>query len=229
MVFMVKRGSIEFVHSNKPIAIPITKFGGQPVWVGEPQWPLSKSTGNPMRFICQIAIDPAHFSITSARMAYLFMTDEEDYVDGTWEPDGGENAVVLQPGEIMPPIRPLTEGPTLYRMVQKAHGQALVPETCEFSVVLKMGEDPDFVDEPARAEWDKAKADAYASALDGNKIGGSPIYLQNTEFPGPGQWNLLLQLNSVNLPFHVNFGDAGIGYLFLSENGQTAKFLWQCG
>jgi hypothetical protein len=39
---------------------------------------------------------------------------------------------------------------------------------------------------------------------------------------------LLLQLDSTKVPFFVNFGDAGIGYLFLSADGQTAKFLWQC-
>jgi uncharacterized protein YwqG len=225
---MTKRESIEFIESREPIVALVTKFGGQPVWVGEPQWPLSKSTGNPMRFICQIAIDPALANVGSARMAYLFMTDEEEYVDGTWEPDGGENAVILQPGQITVPTKSVTDGPTLYRMVKKPLGQRLVPEPCEFSVTLNMGEDPDFVDEPERANWDQAKWQTYAAALDGNKIGGSPIFLQNTEFPGLGRWRLLLQLDSSKVPFFANFGDAGVGYLFLSENGQTAKFLWQC-
>jgi uncharacterized protein YwqG len=69
---VVKRESIEFTASRPPITQPVTKFGGQPVWIDEPQWPVSKSTGNPMRFICQIAIDPARFSPIAARMAYLF-------------------------------------------------------------------------------------------------------------------------------------------------------------
>jgi hypothetical protein len=30
---------------------------------------------------------------------YIFMTDDEQYVDGTWEPFGGENAVIVQPGD----------------------------------------------------------------------------------------------------------------------------------
>ena len=216
---MTKRGSIEFIESNKPITLPVTKFGGQPVWVDRPMWPLSKSTGNPMRFICQIAIDPSQFPSVSARMAYLFMTDEEEYVDGTWEPDGGENAIILQPGQTVIPTKTATEGPTLYRMVKKIAGQNLVPEPCEFSVTLKMGEDPDFIDEPESSE---------VSALIGNKIGGSPIFVQDTEFPEPGSWRLLMQLDSTKVPFFVNFGDCGVGYLFLSENGETAKFLWQC-
>lgn len=225
---MVKRESIEFIESRQPITQPVTKFGGQPVWLAEPQWPVSKSTGNPMRFIGQIAIDPARFSPVAARMAYLFITDEEQPVDGTWEPDGGENAVILQPGPAMAGTKPLTEGPTLYQMVKKFLRKNLVPEPCEFSVKLELTEDPDFADEAGRKGWNEAKWDAYATALDGNKIGGSPIFIQNTEFPGPGRWRLLLQLDSTKVPFFVNFGDGGVGYLFLSENGQVAKFLWQC-
>ncbi|HSY19967.1 MAG TPA: DUF1963 domain-containing protein [Candidatus Acidoferrales bacterium] len=229
---MVKRESIEFVESRKALSGLVTKFGGQPVWVGAPQWPLSKSTGKPMRFIGQIALGSGMFNPTNAQMAYLFMTDGEEHVDGTWEPDGGENAVILQPGQA-PTIKtePLTEGPTLYRMVKKLFHKMLVPQACEFAVKLTAEEDPDFADEAERAKWDKnddAKWEAYASALDGNKIGGSPLFIQSTEFPGPGKWRLVLQLDATKVPFYVNFGDAGVGYLFLSEDGQVAKFLWQC-
>jgi hypothetical protein len=31
-------------------------------------------------------------------MAYVFMVEDDEYVDGTEEPDGGENAVIIQPG-----------------------------------------------------------------------------------------------------------------------------------
>jgi uncharacterized protein YwqG len=225
---MTKRESIEFVESRKPIRELETKFGGQPVWVGEPQWPMSKNTGKPMRFICQIAINSERFSPVAAQMAYLFMTDGEEYVDGTWEADGGENAVILQPGQTNVKTEPLAEGPTLYRMVKKLFHKLLVPESCEFSVTLKPVEDLDFAEETERAKWDEAAWETYASKLDGNKVGGSPLFIQSTEFPSAGRWRLLLQLDSTKVPFHVNFGDAGVGYLFLSEDGQVAKFLWQC-
>jgi uncharacterized protein YwqG len=225
---VAKRESIEFLESRKSISGLVTKFGGQPVWIGEPQWPISKSTGNPMRFICQIAIDPERFNPVAVRMAYLFITDEKEYVDGTWEADGGENAVILQPGETKVKTVQLTEGPSLYRMLKKLFHKNLVPEPCEFSVTLKPLEERAFAEETERAKWDDATWEAYASALGGNKIGGSPLFIQNTEFPGPGKWRLLLQLDSTQVPFFVNFGDSGTGYLFLSEDGQVAKFLWQC-
>jgi uncharacterized protein YwqG len=97
---MPKKHVIEFERAASRITSPTTKFGGQPVWIAGCQWPLSRETGNPMRFICQIALTPTVFPDTNAQMAYLFMTDEEDdeFVDGTYEPDGGENAVILQPG-----------------------------------------------------------------------------------------------------------------------------------
>jgi hypothetical protein len=37
-----------------------------------------------------------------------------------------------------------------------------------------------------------------------------------------------MQLNANKDIFEVNFGDAGIGYAFLSEDGTRGKFLWQC-
>ena len=63
-------------------------------------------------------------------MAYLFMTDEAEHVDGTWEPDGGtKNAVILQPGSTLAKTRPLAEGPTLYRDGEEAFQKHLVPST----------------------------------------------------------------------------------------------------
>ncbi|OWQ83811.1 hypothetical protein CDN99_25435 [Roseateles aquatilis] len=223
----MKRQSIEFVEARKPIRERVTKFGGQPVWLTEAQWPLSAASGRPMRFICQIAVSPELFGATSARMAYVFMTDDEAYVDGTWEPDGGENAVILQPGSTALPVEPLTEGPTLYRMVKKFFRTQLVPEPCEFAVQGPVTQDPAYVPESVRAAWPPEQWEAYANALDGNKIGGTPIFVQGDEFPGPGSWQLLLELDSTGVPFFVNFGDAGVGYAFLSDDGGTGKFLWQ--
>jgi uncharacterized protein YwqG len=224
----MKRQSIDFVEAKKPIREPITKFGGQPVWLTEAQWPLSAATGKPMRFICQIALSAELFGTPDARMAYIFMTDGEEYVDGTWEPDGGENAVILQPSTASVRVEAVTEGPTMYRMVKKFLKERLVPEPCEFAAVGPMSDDPAYVPESERAEWSEEKWNEYAGALDGNKIGGTPIFMQSDEFPGPGSWKLLLQLDSTRVPFFVNFGDAGLAYAFLSEDGHIGKFLWQC-
>ena len=79
----MKRATIEFHEAKQSIREAVTKFGGQPTWLEEPQWPLSRQSGAPMRFICQIRLDEELFGAVTARMAYLFMTDGEEYIDGT--------------------------------------------------------------------------------------------------------------------------------------------------
>ncbi len=184
-----------------------------------------------MRFIGQIALDQALFPCVQAQMAYLFMTDEEDgnFVDGTYEPDGGENAVILQPGVLTVPTKELAQGPTLYRMVGKAGHDRLQPEPCEFAVTVIEEEDTEFVSEDERWNMSEAEAKAVPGKLDENKIGGTPVFMQGDEFPFPGRCRVLLQLDSCTVPFSINFGDAGVGYAFLNQAGDQAKFLWQCG
>lgn len=224
----MKKQLIEFVEAQNPIRDRTTKFGGQPIWVNEPQWPLSAETGQPMRFICQIALTNGLFGGTRAEMAYVFMTDGDEFVDGTWEPDGGENAVILQPGSTTIPCSSIAEGPTLYRMVKKLFRRRLVPQPCEFGITGPLVDEPDFAPESDRSQWDEDRWEDYSKALSGNKLGGGPLFLQGEEFPGSGSWRLLLQLDSTQVPFFVNFGDAGIGYVFLSDDGARARFLWQC-
>lgn len=90
---------------------------------------------------------------------------------------------------------------------------------------MEPGADPDLFDEAAfrrRGEWDQ-----YMDYVEESKVGGTPVFLQYPEYPGLGSWRLLVQLNAVIVPVGLNFGDGGHGYAFLSEDGRTAKFLWQ--
>jgi hypothetical protein len=214
---MISKYSLTFQERQQPITQSVTKFGGQPTWLTVPQWPLSRETGEPMRFICQIALDPHIFGEMPGRMAYLFITDGETYVD-TFEPDGGENAVIIQPGTCDMPTQPLLTGPTLYKMVRERSGNKLVSLSGEWAVELSPGRDSELI-----VRDDKAWAELCSEI----KIGGTPVFLQNPEFPGEGNWQLLLQLDSTSVPFYVNFGDAGVGYAFLSEDGKSGRFLWQ--
>lgn len=222
---------IVFNTAAAPISDAVTKFGGQPVWLDAPQWPLSRETGNPMRFLCQIALDGRLFAEGAGKMAYIFMTDEEDFVDGTYEADGGENAVIIQPGGVAPAceLRGDATGPTLSEVVDVPGSRGLNTEDREYAVQLTRASEPDFVSEEVRADWSEEQFGAYAEALDGNKIGGSPLFLQADEFPQGGPWKLLLQLDSTQVPFPVNFGDAGIAYIFINDSLTTGKMLWQCG
>jgi uncharacterized protein YwqG len=227
---MVKSARIEFHSSELDINAPVTKFGGQPVWIGAPQWPLSKELGAPMRFICQIALDEEIFPGCSGKMAYIFMTDSEEYVDGTWEPDGGENAVIIQPGEkLLVSVKNIVNGPSLQNYVSVEGHDRLQPQNVILEVQCILNDDPDFISQDHFSVMSEEQLQAYCDKLSGNKIGGTPGFLQNDEFPNDSHsWKLLLQIDSCGVPFSINFGDAGIGYAFINEDASIGKFLWQC-
>jgi uncharacterized protein YwqG len=175
---------------------PKTKFGGQPNWLENSQWPISPELEGPMMFIAQIALGDV-FPEHEGKMAYIFMTEDDDeYIDGTWEPDGGENAVIIQPsGVYSSSTEKLNSGPSRE----------------EFGV------------EVVGTEIDEDE-------LEGSRLGGTPEFMQGEEYPEPKEeWKFLAQLDSCTLPFEVNFGDAGIAYVFVNQSATEGKFLWQCG
>lgn len=229
---MPTRASITFGDSASTDR-PSTKFGGQPDWIGEAQWPISRSLGRQMRFICQIQLVDELFSGGAGKFAYIFMTEDDEYVDGTWEPDGGENAVIVQPaGSVDEPIvevRPLASGPTMQKYVKSLWRKRPKPIDVEFPVHLAFELDPDFIAEADTSDLPKEEREAYWSALEGNKIGGTPGFMQGDEFPTEeDDWCLLLQLDSCSVPFSINFGDAGIAYAFVNRRLSRGRFLWQC-
>jgi hypothetical protein len=241
---MPRKYIIAYHEAAAPIMDPVTKFGGQPVWVGEPSWPLSRSYGTPMQFICQIALSADLFNGLEPRMAYLFSTD--DYAHGyraiTSDPTYGESALILQPGGSWEgSTLSLREGPGLYRRIWT--GDNWDPETgagwdhtpSELAVELHPGEDPD------AGAWDtyaqRAEArDAYFVALCEDKVGGVPVPTINNakELAAyiSGGWRLLLQLNAKDNEggtgdlFFLNISYDGVGYAFISPDGRSGKFLW---
>ncbi len=226
---------VEFVEVDAPITEPVTKLGGQPVWLGEPQWPLGRELGRQMRFICQVALDPELLGVPSGKMAYLFMTGggEGEYVDGTWEPEGGENAVIVQPSTRTAygakiEATPSATGPTLYRFARGIHGGTMVPVSCEYAVTLTPGEEPNPSDDAEQTAWSDEQFDAHCDSLAHNKIGCERCFVQGDEYPEGGSWKLFLQLEVMEVPVFVTFGDAGVGYAFVSGNGEKGRFLWPC-
>ncbi len=151
----VKKYSLKFSPQSQSTTSFVTKFGGQPVRWEKPQWPVSRTTGEPMRFICQVVLDLPIFNDQPGHMAYLFMTDGEEFMGNTWESEGGENALIIQPGVYDEPTLALQSGPTLQTWIEgneKRH-----PVEIEYSVELVPGEDPDRLDEDeARALGDVA-------------------------------------------------------------------------
>jgi len=218
---LIPKYTITVVEGTRPIDTAVTKFGGQPVWLHTPTWPLSRSTGAPMMFVAQVALDPALFGDIPGRRAYLFMTA---WADGTYDFNLGENAVIVQPTSVLADVetRLQARGPTLFRFSPSRPGEWGERIACEYSALLAPGVDSDTL--PEYGEW--LKEDSTTEEQAHNKVGGAPGFLQAAETPGSG-WRLLLQLDSTTLPFELNFGDGGIGYAFLSPDGVRGKFMWQ--
>ena len=180
-----------------------------------------------MQFICQIPLEAELFPGAADSLAYVFMTSGGDGEE-TWAPDSGENAILLVPRGRLTNSLTVGDAPRLCRMVKKWWSKKLLPEACSFAAQVTHSEDPAFIPEAKLMAMPEEQARAYRNSLCGNKLGGTPGFLQGDELPIPDPWYLLLQLDSAQVPFWVNFGDTGIGYAFINHAGTEGRFLWQC-
>jgi len=222
----MRSASILFRQSSQPVRLAITKFCGQPVWIGAPQWPLSRSTGKPMHFIGQVALTQELFKNAHGRMVYIFMSLDQD-IEGTSDPDGGENAVVVQPGHFSGPCADRATGPSLEIAKDFFTGPLNRKGRCEFTAELAVIDEPSVPTREEAATLSQEQLRQRYRLLARNKIGGVPFWIQNEAFPFP-QAQLVLQLSdSGHVPFFVNFGN-GQAYVFVDAQARQGKMLWQC-
>ena len=190
-VFAVPKLTIKkYRRVKQPVTEPVTKFGGQPVWVAGPQWPLG-SQGEPLQFVCQVCVPDFFGPALAGKMVYVFalhpaFEDWEEFADiAPLSPEDGENAVVIQPGGDPPaptwvlPVgakgqrrrgRPIcvaaqATGPTLYDRKGRPG---------EWLVELKPGADPDYTPIGREAIPDDDVWERYREQVYGEKIGGTP-------------------------------------------------------
>lgn len=187
------------------------KFGGRPCLLDQSEWPLSKQTRQMMKFICQIRLDRALFKGLDDKLIYLFITDNIN-VTNTNEPDSGENAVI---------IKSFDKCKIKRRNLFKSKGPSL---DNEYKVKFVYKEEPDFDGD----DWTENQYDEYFKNVDGTKIAGNPSFLDRDMAPPDKDWRLLLQIDSSELPFDIDFGGGGVGYLFINKDCTKGKFLWQC-
>ncbi|WP_175408534.1 hypothetical protein [Streptomyces sp. TRM64462] len=198
-----------------------TRLGGQPHWLEEPQWPVDPYENELAPFMGQFRVPAADGGWNGDRMVYLFAIGFS-----------GEHATVVQPGGQVTEsfeTRAAATGPTDLDRVHVLR----VEEEVDFSRVERElepveGEDEDDREERLEELLDRRQQDAEGS-IRMDQLGGPdvvPVWLQGDYLPGEG-WRLVAQLDSCRLPFDVNFGDSGVGYLFLSPDGENAEFFFQ--
>jgi hypothetical protein len=199
---------LEFVPADGPVREPVIKIGGQPVWLEEPQWPLSDTTGEPMQFLGQ-------FTREGARLAYLFMGDEdgEGVVGGTCLPEGGENVVVIQPGGRLPDfvtVRARAEGPA----VCIDHLPRLAEN--DTSVFLGgPGAEPDWIHE------ERYPGDGWELVVQLSSELSDWLPLEGLTEDG---------VTEDVVPCYYAWGRSGWGtaWAFVSPDGKEGRFLWDC-
>lgn len=211
--------------------LPSTRFGGQPDWLEEPLWPMSRSLGTPMEFVAQIALHPDNLAwLSEPKVAYLFVTNDEEDPGGIeiWEPFGGENAVIVQPGGIDPSwidefgVSPV--GPTVGPEVPIGLSPRRDPELLDFGQLVALrSQDPEL-------------ADKYYEAIDYDKIGGTPNFFHGFELPDfeemtitrdPAAATLILMVTNADQS-RLSIGDDGRAVAFLSPDQRKAAYLWFC-
>ncbi|RTL44186.1 MAG: hypothetical protein EKK53_07875 [Burkholderiales bacterium] len=222
---MASSTTLDFVAARSPVTTPVTKFGGHPVWLQAACVPTSRRTGEPMTFIGQVVVPPELAPDERLCIAYLFMTGAgfDERAMETWSPSDGETAVVLQSGAATD-ARPATYPSLLTHWVDTDGPRREV--ACEYLVVASEANEHPYRTAESLDDLPDADRARIIESWRGNKIGGSPYWIQDEEFPFPGA-RLLLQLEDGTFPFNLNLG-TGVGYVFLSEDSRSAALLWQC-
>lgn len=210
----------------------VAKIGGQPVWLDKPFWPVSAASGVPMTFVGQFPLPGP-----KARMSYLFIAQDDD-TTLTFEPESGENALLVQPGGRVPSFVTgigAGTGPSLWR--RGTTWTERVP------VELYVDAHPADLTTQRAVEREAAR---QASArreelldLDGDRdedwvscrsyMGGPPLFWQPWTTHIDPSWRFLFQLDGAEGieedAYALNFG-GGTGYAFLTADEREGRFLW---
>lgn len=211
---------LEFYQTKLPISHLYTKFGGQPNWFSESEWPISRTTGEPMLFIGQIELEKEIFGNFVGKMAYIFISDDQTGLLKTDDPDYGENAVVIQPGNFKSKSVKIRKGPTLLKEKHSWFKFGRQFEEIEYSVNLIKSH------EPVITKGERVNESDF-KILSKNKIMGNPLLLQNPpDSLNLSEWLLLFQIQSEN-PLPICFGDGGFAYALINSNGTEGRFFWQ--
>lgn len=228
---MPLKTKFQIVESPTKIVEPVTKFGGQPVWISQPSWPLSPETDEQMLFLGQIYLHEELFPNNNGTIVYLFISGDVEilYKEAT--------AAVIQTSESVytsgDDIEFLSEatGSTIYELDENRQ-----PVYKEYRVILNPveNEDPILLEERyKRNNLDLDTGYQFSRPeLAGNKIGGQPLYIEGLTTPPEifksQEWLLLLQLAPTqgywnNLqpnfyPFSMELGEFGILTVFISQD-----------
>ncbi|MER6405006.1 hypothetical protein ABT269_16015 [Streptomyces viridosporus] len=210
------RLQMTFHPVEEPITEPVAKLGGDPVWLGEPCWPMHPDTGEPLDFIGQFPV-PAEVG-EPRRMAYLFLS-YDDYETGGSDPEDGESVLLIQPGGRVPAFATIgaagTKGRSLWRFG---------PDDEQVPVQFRIDMVP-VPEEDERGAGDPEEEGHGTVGVHGH-LGGRPAYPDWAGVEAP--WRFFFRIGGMedDGPYFLNFA-YGAGFAYLSPDRLEGRFSWE--
>jgi len=204
------RLEMSFRPAEEPITEPVAKLGGEPVWLGEPCWPVVPGTGEPLDLVGQFSVpgEPGE----ERRLAYLFLS-YGGYETGGMDAEDGEAVLLVQPGGRTPGFAaigpPGTKGRSLWWF---GPDEEMVP--VEFRIELSA----------VSAEVERDLEEHGFLGLD--HVGGRPTCPDRAGVDAPWRFFFGLRDTADTGPYFLNFAH-GAGYAHLSPDRLEGRFTWE--
>ncbi|WP_375757099.1 hypothetical protein [Corallococcus exercitus] len=181
--------------------VPLMKVGGTPEAPGPLEWPACAMCGGPQRFLFQLPHVEGRLDLTPHASVHVFQCENPDTACFRWDPEEGANAAVpvkagassvsAPPG----PVKPYAEWTLGF--------EPATEDTEALSV------DVNEATEEQLTALDRAQEEAPES-----KVGGVPGWLNGEATPECCDEPMRFVAQLAAMPFGLDFGDNGRGYLF---------------
>jgi hypothetical protein len=196
----VARRSFELRPVDQPVTAPVTKFGGQTVWIGDPTWPLGVD-GGPATFMAQFEI-PGRDGL-----AYLFLDPGADYTDPL-------AILFAAPGRGPDRFTLASTGPTYASEVpgEPRFASRMILRRVESVAVFEDGFD---FDDWAVLDESQPERDDHR---DYNKVGGTARWLQTDDTVDGDGWRFVFQFTAAMVGHEL--GDGAEVYGQIHDDGR---------
>ena len=206
------------------------KLGGRPWGLPESRWPTCSACGWELTLIAQVAHHAERLDLGRAgRVLYVFHCNRDPGGCATWDATSGANAAfVIEPEEST------TAWAQAPREVMEEQ-EVIIAGWTESDDGVEPGDVDAFYDDAKRAALSD---EVLCLPVMNTRVGSVPSLIQSAEELPKAPWRFVMQIDSTHSLSDgtsiegFNFGDAGIGYVFVRDReGQApeGRFLWQCG
>ena len=230
------------------------KLGGLPWGLPAARWPMCATCGKPQTLLAELGHSSDRLDLMAdGRVLFVFHCNNEPGMCDDWDQDSGGNAAfILERDELCDGQTPVPDPEP------PSYPEARVARWLQRDDGLDAGLYSSFFRE---ASYLSLGEEIISSVPMSTRLGGVPAWIQSADEAPQGEWRFIGQLDSRYSFFRPmpalggapraldaepdpeqfegrlwstegpNFGDGGIGYLFLrpSPGVPQCRFFWQCG